>query len=47
VQVRLALTTPNKISVVTYPTALPDEKLIRQRLEHLPGPREDKREPHE
>jgi len=38
VQVRLALTAAaNKIGVATYQTALPDEKLIRQRLEQLPA----------
>lgn len=40
-QVRLALTAAaRKIGVATYQTALPDEKLIRQRLEQLPAPTE-------
>lgn len=39
VQVRLALTpAAKKIGVATYQTALPDEKLIRQRLRQLPAP---------
>lgn len=41
-QVRLALTAAaRKIGVATYQTALPDEKLIRQRLEQLPAPTEE------
>jgi predicted nuclease of restriction endonuclease-like (RecB) superfamily len=41
-QVRLALTAAaRKIGVATYQTALPDEKLIRARLEHFAWPRED------
>ena len=41
-QVRLALTAAaKKIGVATYQTALPDEKLIRQRLEQLPAPTEE------
>lgn len=37
VQVRLALTrAAEKVGVATYQTALPDEELIRQRLEQLP-----------
>ncbi len=37
VQVRLALTAAaNRIGVATYQTALPDPKLIRQRLKQLP-----------
>jgi hypothetical protein len=45
VQVRLALTAAaNKIGVATYQTALPNAKLIRQRLEHLPAPSEVSRE---
>lgn len=40
-QVRLALTAAaRKIGVATYQTALPDEKLIRQRLRQLPAPTE-------
>ncbi len=39
VQVRLALTAAaNRIGVATYQTALPDAKLIRQRLKQLPAP---------
>lgn len=43
VQVRLALTdAAEKIGVATYQTALPDERLIRQRIEQLPDlPEED------
>jgi hypothetical protein len=41
-QVRLALTAAaRKIGVATYQTALPDEKLIRARLEHFAWPRGD------
>lgn len=37
VQVRLALTdAAEKIGVATYQTALPDQSLIRQRIEQLP-----------
>ena len=39
VQVQLALTAAaNRIGVATYQTALPDPKLIRQRLKQLPAP---------
>jgi hypothetical protein len=40
-EVRLALTAARKIGVATYQTALPDEKLIRARLEHFAWPRGD------
>ncbi len=40
-QVRLALTAAaRKIGVATYQTALPDERLLRERLRRLPVPKE-------
>lgn len=43
VQVRLTLSAAaEQIGVATYQTALPDESLLRQRLEQFPTPREDK-----
>ncbi len=47
VQVRLALTTAaDKIGVATYQTALPDTKLIQQRLEQLPSMHKEKTRGH-